>query len=361
MWTWLNYHAPREWVSNINRSELSMEFVNGSRITLFSGNNYDAARGMGFDHVDFDEVQDIPGAAWNEVFRPALSDREGSAHFKGTPKGMGNWLYDLWCFAANAPGWDRHSFTTIEGGLVSPYEVESARHELDDRTFRQEYEASFEQYGGLVYYKFSDTESIAKEMYVAGLETWMTWDFNAGERPMSVLLIQKQPDKERYVATKEFVIGETNTEDMCNLLVDYFQKNGDPGFLHITGDSTGGRRESSASRSDWLIIEGFFRNHGGGRNAGWERTSKVTTSIRDRVNATNALFCNAAGDRRLFLNPHTCPKTLRGLQRVSWGDNGGLKEASLGEIDPTDALSYFPFNYFPVHKRKLADFGLSLH
>ena len=274
---------------------------------------------------------------------------------------MGNWLYDLWCFAANAPGWDRHSFTTIEGGLVSPYEVESARHELDDRTFRQEYEASFEQYGGLVYYKFSDTESIAKEMYVAGLETWMTWDFNAGERPMSVLLIQKQPDKERYVATKEFVIGETNTEDMCNLLVDYFQKNGDPGFLHITGDSTGGRRESSASRSDWLIIEGFFRNHGGGRNAGWERTSKVTTSIRDRVNATNALFCNAAGDRRLFLNPHTCPKTLRGLQRVSWGDNGGLKEASLGEIDPTDALSYFPFNYFPVHKRKLADFGLSLH
>ncbi|BCV05778.1 MAG: hypothetical protein CM15mV117_040 [Caudoviricetes sp.] len=51
--------------------------------------------------------------------------------------------------------WKRWSFTTIEGGNVPPEEVEAARGQLDGRTFKQEFEASFENLTGLVAVSFS--------------------------------------------------------------------------------------------------------------------------------------------------------------------------------------------------------------
>jgi hypothetical protein len=44
---------------------------------------------------------------------------------------------------------------TEEGGNVPAAELESAARELDERTYRQEYQASFENVGsGIVYYGF---------------------------------------------------------------------------------------------------------------------------------------------------------------------------------------------------------------
>ena len=63
----------------------------------------------------------------------------------------------------NLDDWQRWSFTTIEGGNVKEEEVEAARSQLDPRTFRQEFEASFENLTGLVAVSFSD-ENIDKEV-----------------------------------------------------------------------------------------------------------------------------------------------------------------------------------------------------
>ena len=37
-------------------------------------------------------------------------------------------------------------FTTLEGGNVSEAEIVAARRDLDERTFKQEYEATFVEY-----------------------------------------------------------------------------------------------------------------------------------------------------------------------------------------------------------------------
>ena len=83
---------------------------------------------------------------WAEVIRPALADKQGWALFISTPDGTASWFYDMWCFCGETErdDWQRWSFTTIEGGNVAPEEVEAARGQLDARTFRQEFEASFE-------------------------------------------------------------------------------------------------------------------------------------------------------------------------------------------------------------------------
>ena len=39
-------------------------------------------------------------------------------------------------------------YTTLQGGMVSKRELEQAKLDLDQRTFRQEFEGTFENYAG---------------------------------------------------------------------------------------------------------------------------------------------------------------------------------------------------------------------
>ena len=146
MWTWLKDHTPKGYITKMNDSDLYLEFKNGSTIQLRSGENYDSIRGLSLSFVVIDEVADIHPSAWSLVVRPALSDQEGGALFIGTPKGT-NHFYDWYIkgkdTSSKAKNWSSFSYTTVEGGNVSPSEVEEARNDMSERDFKQEYEASF--------------------------------------------------------------------------------------------------------------------------------------------------------------------------------------------------------------------------
>ena len=94
------------------------------------------------------------------------------------PEGTASWFYDLWCFAGEDDNdWKRWS-TPPSRGNVPPEEVEAARAQLDPRTFRQEFEASFENLSGLVAINFSD-ENISKSVTdIPQLPLWIGLDFN---------------------------------------------------------------------------------------------------------------------------------------------------------------------------------------
>jgi len=102
--------------------------------------------------VVLDEYASMRPEAWMEVLRPALADRMGRALFIGTPKGL-NHFYDLYQHARTQPEWAAFQFTTEQGGNVASAELQSAAAQLDERRWRQEFQASFENLGaGLVYY-----------------------------------------------------------------------------------------------------------------------------------------------------------------------------------------------------------------
>ena len=61
------------------------------------------------------------------------------------------------------PEWDSFQFTTLQGGMVTPKELEQARQDLDQRTFRQEFEGTFENYAGAIYYNFHPVESVVNK------------------------------------------------------------------------------------------------------------------------------------------------------------------------------------------------------
>ena len=157
-WKELKRLVPKTWIQAKNETDLRIDLINGSSIELKGTENAMALRGRSLAGVVLDEAAFMERDVWAEVIRPALADKQGWALFISTPDGTASWFYDMWCFCGEQEwdDWARWSFTTIEGGNVKKEEVEAARSQLDARTFRQEFEASFENLTGLVAVSFTD-------------------------------------------------------------------------------------------------------------------------------------------------------------------------------------------------------------
>ena len=74
--------------TTFNETELRCDLPNGARITLLSSEAGDSLRGLFLDGVCIDETAQIEPKLWNEIIRPALSDRKGFCYFIGTPAGI---------------------------------------------------------------------------------------------------------------------------------------------------------------------------------------------------------------------------------------------------------------------------------
>ena len=136
----LEYTRPLGAIANI--AELRVDFM-GRRISLYGADSPDSLRGIYLDGVVIDEIGDINPTIFSEVVRPALSDRLGWAMFIGTPKGN-NHFKDLRDRADKAlDGWKLLEFKASETNLLDPQELASARNEMGQDKFQQEFECSF--------------------------------------------------------------------------------------------------------------------------------------------------------------------------------------------------------------------------
>ena len=135
----LEFVRPLNAVANI--AELRVDFY-GRRIQLYGSDNPDSLRGQYFDAVVLDEIGDQNPKIWNEIIRPALADRKGSCLFIGTPKGN-NHFKDLFDRAGKEEGWAALQFKASETNLLDEKELLSARKEMGDDKYNQEFECSF--------------------------------------------------------------------------------------------------------------------------------------------------------------------------------------------------------------------------
>jgi len=132
-------------------TELKVEFINGSAIHLKGADNQDSLRGRGLGFLGIDEIALMKKDTWQQVLRPAISDHEAPVIFIGTPKGY-NYFFDLCEMEKKQPNlWKHYHIKTSEAGTIPLAEIEQARLDSDEQSFRQEWEASFETFAGQVY------------------------------------------------------------------------------------------------------------------------------------------------------------------------------------------------------------------
>lgn len=330
-------YIPKSIIDKINLSDFTIKLINNSILYTGSAGAVENFRGLGINTIVMDEVQNQKESDWQEILRPTLSDTQGKAIFAGTPKGVNNFLYKL-CYDENLSA---HWWTTLQGGWVKESEVNEAKSQLDELTFRQEYEADFITSGSYAYYTFSDS-NIGSYGFNPSAQTYITFDFNAGECPMSSAIIQEQPDGTMAVI-KEFVNKYSNTDATCRLINEYLVGNTFHGSLTITGDHHGVRRESSASFTDYQIIEHYFKNY-----RDYTVKHKPTRAVKDRVAAVNSLLCSYDGRRRLFIDS-SCTQSIVDLRQVEWKQDGvHLDGSDPARTHISDAISYFANNIHPI-------------
>ena len=129
-----------------NISELRVDFW-GRRISLYGSDNANSLRGQFFDGVVLDEIGDQNPKIWNEVIRPALTDRNTDdaptwCLFIGTPKGK-NHFADFRDRAQTAEGWKLLEFRASQTNIIPEKELWAARKEMGEDKYQQEFECSF--------------------------------------------------------------------------------------------------------------------------------------------------------------------------------------------------------------------------
>ena len=203
-----------KWSKGFHEVAMQAHLINGSVISLKGTNNPDSLRGIGLDYLVVDEAAYIDERVWTEVLRPTLSDRQGGALFISSPTGR-NWFYDLYQYAQTGEDddWESWQFTTLEGGNVPPDEIESAKRDLDERTFRQEYEAKFVTYSGLVYYGFDYQENVIDCPYNPDEPVLIGMDFNID--PMTATIFQYDEEEQVLYVVDEVEIFGSNTDEMA--------------------------------------------------------------------------------------------------------------------------------------------------
>jgi len=146
-WNYLkHYTAPLLEHGGIkNESELSVTLPTGSIIRLYGAESYDRMRGLYFNGVALDEVQDIPPVALTQVILPALADRGGWLDAAGTPKGRAGLLYQLKQMAlADPANWFFQELKASQTGILPDVELDRLRLMMPANEYEQEMECSFD-------------------------------------------------------------------------------------------------------------------------------------------------------------------------------------------------------------------------
>lgn len=158
-------------LTGISVQDRRFDVLGGGVIDFWSLDQPDAARGRKYKRVVIDEaamVHDL-GEAYQAVIRPTLTDLLGDAWFFSTPRGR-NFFWQLFQYGQDSSrdDWASWQMPTSANPYIAASEIEAARSELPERTFAQEYLASFIEDSGGVFRHVESCVSDTIPPYIPG-------------------------------------------------------------------------------------------------------------------------------------------------------------------------------------------------
>lgn len=344
-------------------SEMELRLKNGVSIIVVGLDRPQRIEGNPIDFLFVTEFDDVKPHSWSHHLRPALSTdgRPGRAWLEGVPEGR-RMLWKMRQRALSMPGepggpapeWSY--FHWLSADILSPEEIESAKRDLDELTYKQEYEADFLHFSGRAYYCFDvQTHASRRLQYDPSLPLCFCFDFNVS--PGIAVVLQEQANNGRYagvgkmftaVIGEVFIISHSNTQMVTRRLAAEWSHH--KGSVFCYGDATGGARGTQAIEgSDWEIVKRELERVFEGRVN--MRVPKGNPEERVRVNSLNSRLKTTDGMVHLLVDPVMAPHVVTDLDSVS------VVEGGSGEIDkktdhmlthPSDAVGYHVYYEHPI-------------
>jgi len=341
-------------VGRPSESDLVINLFNGTEVHVIGLDRPERIEGQPWDGCIITEFPNIKPRAWAENIRPALADTNGWAILEGVPEGRDHYFTMASYNAGGAlpptiPYYGAYGlnpedpevcfYSWFSSDVLPVSEIESARRTLDPRTFRQEYEGSFEGYEGLLYYAFSqENEDADKTVRDLDRPVILTCDFNKSPMVWEVGQMTKAYQAGReYKAVK--IVQEISiplfakTPAAVRLFLDYMEDHQNK-TIFLTGDASGQWEGHKDHSTDYVIIRDSLRE------AGYKVFMRVPShnpSVNNRVNIVNSL-CKTASDLvRLWIVP-TATYLLTDLRQNEGDDKGGKNKDDDERTHGSDAL-----------------------
>jgi hypothetical protein len=346
-------------LGSANESDLIIRFKSGSIIQVLGMDKPERIEGVPWDGGGLDEIGNMKKEVWTQHVRPALSDRKGWCDFIGVPEGR-NHYYDLAKFAQADESGEWGYFWWKSADILPNEEIESAKRDLDELTYQQEYEASFVNFQGRTYYAYEEKHNLAKITYDPKQPLVFCFDFNVAPGVAAVIQEKAIMNMSGEMITGESVTGvigevfiprNSNTIMVCKkLITDWGEHEGD---IFVYGDATGGAKGTAKlSGTDWDLVKKMLNSHYGDRKVSYN-VPQANPAERDRVNSVNSRLRTMSGRVRLLVDPRKAPNVVKDFEGVRCVEGGS------GEIDKkydlrlshlSDAIGYYVWKEYPVRK-----------
>lgn len=338
---------PDEWIEggkngrNVNRSELWIKTVFGSRLHVIGFDRPTQFEGPPWDGGVMDESSDQKPKTFDLVVRPAVSDRAGWVWRIGVPKRFGPGAPNYRAFfeaCSRGEYANGAAFTWPSSDILPPEEVAQARETLDTKDFNEQFNASWETAGGAIFHAFNSQANVRPVPYIPGKPIIVGCDFNVD--PMCWVIGHRY--EKRLEWFDELWIRDTNTQATLDVLWAKYQDH--KGGFEFYGDAAGKARSTKASASDYQQILNDKRFQAAGRAVHFPDANPAQ---KDRFAACNAMFCNADGDRRMYVDPR-CKRLITDLETRAFkpGTTEPNDSGDVGHI--TDAMGYPTWKLFPI-------------
>lgn len=331
-----------------------------SRIQVLGLERPERIEGSPWNGGIIDEMRKIKSFTWYKHIRPALSDRNGWCWRCGVPEGR-NEYYEMAIYSSGgipqtvprvgviAQGDDAEQayYSWYSADILPEKEVESARNTLDPKTFRQEFEGSFEAEEGRVYYAYTPdyfpNGNLHRVKYDKNLPIYLGFDFNVS--PMTAILghIRTRDRKEYFEIFKGYHIKNSNTKSLCEMILNDFSES----YTYIvTTCQSGQNRQTVADLglTDRKIIQNEFMRRD--KNIQFANRSK-NPLVKDKINSVNSMLYH----NRILINHEDkgCKELIKDLESMTYKTG----TSDIDTSDPmrghiSDALGYIIQRYWPV-------------
>jgi PBSX family phage terminase large subunit len=313
------------WPYDIHVSKHRFEFPGRKYLYMFGSDKTRRLRGRKLYRLYLDEIafyERSLAEIWRAA-RPALSDQQGGAIVSTTPNGKGTDAYDFYLQALKSPTWNVFKWKTIDNPFIPKEEIDHAMRDLDEKSFKQEYEAEWESMETLAYYNFDEHLHIGNTDPVdTDIPLHLVFDFNVN--PTTLLISQFQHGRLQY--KKEYSFKNSSTEETIKAFCEDFNEYAHSLQIVIRGDASGKNRSASTGRSDYYYVTEVLHDY----NFKYEfEVMSKNPPIVDRLKVVNGWLKPFKGDPRIVINP-SCENLIRDLASQELrtnrmpSDHGGL-------------------------------------
>ena len=337
----------------INKSDLEIILKNDSSIRVVGLDESSRVEGKATDGIFITEVGSLKPDVIPNTIMPMLSDedRMGYLYLDGKPVGRNHYYqHALYATGGNIPTSSKKGvyiensedkewayYSWYSSSVLNEKEIADRKRQLDPRTFRQEYEASFESYEGVLYYNF-DRKFIKNIEPKLNEPLTLTCDFN--KSPLVWEVVQHKPEH-LNILDEIYIPLDAKTIQGADLFIHKFKEHRNK-IVYLTGDSSGNVETTRDWSTDYLIIQDYLRKNG------WQVVTQIPSynpNINNRVNVLCSLF-----NKEMVTVSPKCKELINDWENVTGDNRGGKDKTDPYRTHSSDAIDYV---VYPNYKRLL--------